>query len=273
MSTILTCLSMAQFDATANAEGASVEHMLARLKTTSIMAENDQIDGRGIADRYELGMNVKQGQSVDFTVFQIGPSAGSGGEPLATNLDVSLWTIGGTAFLGLLRSGSLEITTATKEGSGVSAAYKYPVAVGTKVQLTSQVEVGTYSGWMNTLLTGVATAFDVTASATIGGEAFSMPMTMKSGKHTVDREEIQQVEMVLTGKGTPTGPTGNSLIGNILLGSAQVALAIDTGGGSYSTASMMFALITKLNVKVEDAQIIEISGTFEFQGPATYAHP
>jgi hypothetical protein len=259
-------LDMVAFTWTPNASGSPAAVVdLAYLRAFAMSAENDQKDGSGVGDRYEFMMNVKQGQPMDFTVFV----KGSGVEPL-TNLDITLYSIGGTAYLGSVRGGSIEATTTYKEGSGIASAYKYPVAAKTKVIVLTKKLVLTDVSFLSTLLTGAVSTFDVTASITFGGSAFSMPMTLRSAKHTIDREETQFEDVILTPKGAPTGPADNSLLGNVLLGTSQVALAVDTGHGQYNTAEAAWALITKLTTKFEDANCIEQSGQFQFQGPATY---
>lgn len=258
---------MTAFTVTPNAGGSPPSvAMLGVLKAFAFQADNDEVDAAGLADRYELMLNVKQGQSVDFTTF----IAGSG-EPALTNLDVSLWELGGTNYLGSIRSGKLEVATVSREASGIASAYKSPNSTRTKVKLSTQKLVLSNVAFLGTLLTGAVTAFDVTAAVTWGSAAFSMPMTIKSAVQRVEREEVQLEEVVCTGKGTPTGPADNSLLGNILLGTSQVALATDTGGGQYNTGEGMWALITKLTTQFADAGCIEQSGQFVFQGPASFA--
>jgi hypothetical protein len=263
----LTALNMAAFTVTPNVGGSpGPVAMLGLLKTFGAKADNDQVDAAGLADRYELAMNVKQGQTIDFTTFLEGSA-----EPVLTNLDVSLWELGGTNYLGSIRSGKLEVTTVGKESSGIASAYKSPSATRTSVRLTTQKLVLSNVAFVGQLISGTVASFDVAASVTWGTAAFVMPMTIKSAKHTVAREEMQFEEVVCVGKGSPTGPSDNSLLGNILLGAAQVALAIDTGGGQYDTGSGMWALITKLTTEFADANCIEQTGQFVFQGPATFA--
>jgi len=259
---------MAAFTVTPDASGSpAAVAMIGLLKAFTARAENDEVDAGGLADRYELMMNVKQGQTIDFTTFL----ASTGSEPVLTNLDISLWELGGTNYLGSIRSGKLEVTTANREASGIASAYKSPSATRTSIRLTTQKLVLTNVSFLGTLLSDSVSSFDVAAAITWGGVAFAMPMTIKSAKHTVDREEMQLEEVVCTGKGAPTGPSDNSLLGNVLLGTSQVALAIDTGGGQYNTGSGMWALITKLTTEFADANCIEQKGQFVFQGPAVFA--
>lgn len=264
----MTNLNMVAFTWTPNASGTPPSVVdLARLKTISIAPQNTQVNAKGIAARHSLMLNVKQEQTVDFTVML----KKAAGEPLMTNLDITLWDIGtSTHYLGSLRSGSIDCTTLTDEGSGIASGYKNPVAVGSNYEITTEKLIVADSTWASALINGVVTDWDVVASITFGGVAFSAPMTIKSAKHTVDRDKVQMEEVTLTPKGAPTGPSDNSLLGNILLGTSQVSLAIDTGAGQYNTASAQWALITKLTTRFADANVIEQTGQFVFQGPAAY---
>lgn len=247
---------------------------LAVLKNLSLIADNEQQDGAGINDRYELNQVVKQGQTWDFTSFF--PSTTFSGLQ-ASNLDVSLWSLGGTAYLGLLRSGSIEITTVEKERSSISSAYKFPSSTRTKVQVSCDllvVSTGT-AAWAEfaSMLTDTATQFSIAVAITFAGEAFVCPMTLKYGKATWAREELTMENIVLTGNGTPTGPSDSTLLGNALLGNALVSLSFTSGGGTFATGSGQSALISRLSTQFSDAQLIEQTGTFSIQGGMSYTAP
>ena len=246
---------------------------LALLKNLALIADNDQQDGAGLSDRYEVNQVVKQGQTWDFTSFF--PSLTSGLQ--ASNLDVTLWSIGGTAFLGLLRSGSIEVTTVTKERSGIAAAYKFPNPTRTKIQVSCDlltVTNGTtaFAEFAN-MLTDTVTGFNVAVAITFAGEAYVCPMNLKYGKATWARDEMTMENLVLTGQGTPTGPSDSTLLGNTLIGTGLVALDFVNSGGEFKTGSGQSALITRLSTQFSDAQLIEQTGTFAIQGAMTYIAP
>ncbi len=271
---ILQVFSASQFDITANAGGATVDHAIGRMKLWKTTARNKQVNAAGLADRYELFQNVRQGQQIEFEMLVAGPNADSGGEPIAQSTDITLWDVGGTAFLGLVQSGSIEVTSVNKDGAGIASPYEYPVAGNTRVRVIFRKLIAAYGAFMDLLMSnvpGTNTAYDVTAAITFAGEAFTMPMTLAWASQTLETDGVVQLEdAVLTGKGAPTGPDDNSLLGNILMGSGQVVLATDTGGGSYATPSGYYALITQLTTKFEMGDLIRQSGTFAFQGACTY---
>ncbi len=235
--------------------------MLAQLKTFSFSAVNDQVDAAGLSDRYSVHQTVKQAQTVDFTVFLPLVSG-----LMASNLDITLWTIGGTSYLTSIRKGLIDVTTLHKDRSSIADAFRYPSAVRTQTQITTEKLVIGSASFVQAMVTGSVASFDVTASITFGGTAFSCPMSLKSARHTVDRDELQMEEVTLTLAGTPIGPSDSSLLGNILLGTALVTLNADSGGGTYATGSGKTALITRLKTHFQDANLIEQSGSLALQG-------
>ena len=240
---------------------------LAILKTYGLMADNDQVDAGGLANRYEYHLNAKQGQQIDFVVWQLNGS----GVP-STNLDVSLWTYGSTAYLGRLRSGAINVTTTTKEASGIAMARKSPQSVRTTYEVTADFMVVSYPEITSSIIVDGATiTFDATVQITVGGVAFSAPMTVKSTKFAIDRGELQMENVTMSSKGTPTGPTDGSLLALILTGTALISISIDTSGKTISAANN--ALITKLNVPFADGALIEMQGSLNLLGGSTVAAP
>jgi len=240
--------------------------MLGLLKTFSFRADNDQVDAGGLADRYAINQVVKQGQLADFVVFMAGS-----GSLLASNLDITLWSIGGTAYLGSVRRGSIRVTTVDQDRSGIADAYKYPNATRTHVEVQTHKLVIVSAPFVSGLMTGSISSFNVTAAITFGASSFSCPMSIKSATHSVDRDEMQMEEVSMTLAGTPMGPSDSSLLGNILLGTSLVTLSADTGGGVYATGSDQTALITKLNTTFRDGALIQQAGTLAIQGGAAWS--
>ena len=81
-------------------------NLLEQLQSIDIDAANTLVDGRGIADRYTLDQVTKQKQTVDFTCHWYNNSTSLE----ATNLDITVWSIGGTAYVGALKSGATALS-------------------------------------------------------------------------------------------------------------------------------------------------------------------
>lgn len=255
MANPLTSLNMAAFDI----DGGD---LLALLKTASVSGDNDAADARGISDRYEFNLAVKQGQKVDFTVFQL-----NGSSVVDTNLDISLWSIGGTDFLGSVRGGAINISTSAKEGSSIASEYKYPVPTSTPIEITTDRMIFS-TAITDDLLTGVQADFAVTVSIHFGGQTVTLPMMLQAGSVKMDRGEITMENVTLKGRGTPIA-AGGSLMAKILTGTAAVGVTLDNGGTTYATDGGQYAIITRLNTRFADAAIIEMEGTLEVQGALT----
>jgi len=242
--------------------------MLALLKAFSFQVENLQVDGAGLADRYSQFQTVKQSQTAEFTVFV----NGSGGLR-ASNLDISVWSLGGTAYLGSVRSGQIEATTEFRERSSIADTYTFPNATRTHVQVRTEKLVVSAAAFTGALMTGSVASFNVTVAITFGGTAFSCPMTIRAARHTIERDEMQLEDVVLTLTGTPTGPSDSSLMGNLLLGTSLITLSANTGGGTYATGSGQTALIRSLTASFRDASLIEMVGVLEMQGGGAWTSP
>ncbi len=239
--------------------------MLALLRTFAFSVENEQVDAAGLADRYVVHQVVKQSQSAEFTVFV----NGSGGLR-ASNLDITLWSIGGTAYLGAIRAGSIVATTESRDRSGIADAYQFPNATRTQVEVRTEKLVIVSAPFVESLMTGSISSFNVTATITFAGSAFSCPMSIKSARHSISRDELQMEEVVLTLAGTPTGPSDSSLLGNILLGTSLVSLSAATGGGTYATGTGQTALIDRLTTSFKNAALVQQTGTLTMQGAGTW---
>lgn len=244
------------------------QNLLGNLQDITIRADNTVKDASGLADRFEFNQAVKQQTQMDFTVTM--PSLISGLK--ASNLDITLWTIGGTAYLGQLRSGQISVTTKTSERSSIAQSAKFAQAVKTPYTVTSDFAVLNSAAFTKAMVNAATpTAFDVVAQITYGAETFEAPMVLKSASHEIKNESVQMEKVVLEAQGAPSSPVDTSLLGLVLTGNAAISIAVDTGANQYYTGSYASptanALITKLDVKFADEAIIHITGTLMTQGP------
>src|SRR5665213_1968706 len=105
----LTSLNMVAFTWTPNASGTppAVDDLV-RLKAFTFAPAMNQKDAGGLSDRFELMMNTKQEQPIDFTVLV--KSISGEAEPVNTSLDLSVFTVG-SAYLSSAKGGSIDVTT------------------------------------------------------------------------------------------------------------------------------------------------------------------
>lgn len=238
---------------------------LGLLKVATPAVDTDVVDARGM-ERYAYNLVTKIGQKLSYTVEMLGAASIP-----ATNLDISLWNIGGTAFLGVFRSGSISVTNATKEASSAAGKFKIPVFVGgTDVEIQSDLMVFTIAV-LNTLIAGTISSFSVTALLAYGGQTFSAPMVMTAGSMKIERGEVSMENVTMKLQGTPTSPADSSLLGIALLGSGAIGFALDTGGSTYETGGGQVALMTRFSTRFADAAVIEMEGELMVQGAMTVA--
>jgi len=224
-------------------------------------AQNTIQDGSGLADDFEFGIAVKQKQTIAFQILTL-----NGSSIPSSGLDISVWSVEGTSYLGQLRGGTISASLKTPERSSIASAYMVPGATKRNVEFTSDFLVVSSAGFTKTLMTGGQASFNVVVQVTYGGIAFSCPMILKGSVHSVTNNEMQMENVSMSARGAATGPGGGSPLGEILFGSALLTLASDSGGNEYNTTS---ALLTKVNVAFADSSLIKIDGTLEIQGALT----
>lgn len=262
MSTYGSGLTVATFSIGGN-------NLLAYLDTGGIAAENKTEDGRGIADRYEYEIATKQSQSIDFTTMLSDATTGK-----QTGLSLSLWSIGGTDYLGLVQQGTIDISCPTSDRSGIATFVDYPVSLATQVTVTCDQLVLTSSAYLKALIDAADPTFQAAVSITYGTETFTAPMMVKSSKVSLSRGKFTMEKATFSLRGTPTGPSDTTLMGLALIGSDEVAFSVDTGVGTYSSASggtAAQACITKLTTTFNNGAITKQTGTISIQGAMTAA--
>lgn len=228
---------------------------LGDLRTADLNIENLTVEAKSVAVRYNTAKVAKRKFTFSGQLHRTASSVRK------TNLDVSVYSIGGTDWLADLRSANISITTAHQEGSGVGDAYEYPVATGTDVEITAKMLIS--SSATTTIMTtagGAVSGLDVTVAITAGGVTVSVPAVLSVVKHSWGVEGTQELDVTLKLRGTPTTFTGPVLAVSAVTGTASVAYSIQTGLESYAGT----ALILSGQIAIEDGAII--SETYELQG-------
>jgi len=236
-------------------------NLLAYLEEITVNIDNTLVDARGVADRYAYNQVVKQGQSFDCKLQLAGVLAAK-----ATSLDVTVWSLDGASYLGVVKSGSIDITNKAVERSAMTQAYKFPVTLDTDVSFTSDHMVVTGAALTYLAITGTQATLAGTILVTYAGIAFSAPMLIKSAKHSVKKGALQMENVTFALQGTPTGPTDSSLLALAMTGTALAAVTADTDMNSYAMNASQVCAITKLGIKFSDGQLTNQTATFEVQG-------
>jgi hypothetical protein len=185
------------------------------------------------------------------------------GTACRTSLDVSVFSIGGTDYLGDLDSLEISITTEDKIAEGVADEWVSLQAVGTRHEISGKLKIaGSATSTLMALAAGTIASLDVTVAVTIGGVlTATMPMMLQMASHQLAEADLQMIDVKFSPRGAPTGtPTGDSLFISAFTGTSVAAIAASTGAQTYAGSS----LISSARISAQNGQIISLD--YEFKG-------
>lgn len=110
----------------------------------------------------------------------------------------SVFTIGGSAFIGDLINGVAEITVATQEGKGIGETDNFPIAVGRSFRLNGELQA---SGSIVLMGTANSSTPLVSFTANTGAGTYSGTAVITSISHRFERESIQSYSITLDAQG------------------------------------------------------------------------
>jgi hypothetical protein len=229
---------------------------LGLFKNASIDLEAITQPGRAVSQRHQLAIPVKK--KMAFSIEELITSTG-GSAIRQSNLNVTVFTVGGTSHLATLDSGTLKVMTDTKDGSADADEWEYAYALGTDYEITAELFVATAAQLMSTIAAAGVSGLLVAVALTLGGTAFAAPMTLTADSHTTGEGDFQKVKITLKGRGTPTTATGNTLLVSILTGTAALAYSMNTGANTYAGN----AIIKDTTINWANSQLITASHSFE----------
>ncbi len=111
--------------------------------------------------------------------------------------DVSVFTLGGSAFVGDMINATHEIEIKTAEGKGVADTDDYPVPVGRRLTITGELMV---AGSVNLMGTANSSLPTITFSSTTGAGTYSGTAVITNISHKVEREGLQTFNVTLVSK-------------------------------------------------------------------------
>lgn len=240
--------------------------ILEQLQNVDIDATNTIVDARGIADRYESSQITKQKQTINFTANWYDAST----TLESVNLDVSVWSVGGTAYIGALKSGQIDVSNKGPEVSGIAVLNEYTLPTSTSVRVTSDIMVVTSAALQKIAMGSSLSAMAVTVAITFSGESFTVPGVLSASKVTVARGEVQMENVTLMLRGTPTTPGDTtSLLYLAMVGSAVTSVDFNETTGRYKTGVGQYVVISNFNLQFADKQLTAQRVTCEVQGALT----
>lgn len=243
------------------------QNLLALLEMAKIGIAIDSVDAAGLANTDEYQIPVKRASTHDFTVYQLNAS-----NVPDTNLDISVWNVAGTVYLGSVKSGAINGSIRTKDVEGIAAFDKVPAFRRRATEVTTDRMVFSTS-LVGAMASGAASSLSVLVSITYGTQTFTQQMLMTAGTLTIQGEETTMENITFKAQQVASSPSDSSLLG-VYFGSAQLALMLETaasGGEQFSTSGGVLGLITRLNVSFAAGAIVKAEGTLAIQGALTYS--
>lgn len=250
--------------ALATLNNGSAVSMLGKFKAMGLSPEIVTADGRAVSQRY--GNEVETKRRMAFTIDEL---ITSGSNVRQTNLQISVFSIGGEDILFRLRGGSLSVDTVTDEVSGVADLFESEVAVATNFQIDSNYRVDLNPAFMQTILDGASADLKVTALVNLGGVQATLPCLLKTGSLSIDSSKAQMENVTLANAGTPSSVSGNPLLVSILTGTGAFGYSFQTSSGTGGAAVSGNALLKSTRISFDNAAIIGASHSFVGLGQPT----
>lgn len=225
-------------------------------KTYNFDIETVTDDCRVAEDRYHSAIPVKKRLTFDIErILHVTAVCQS-------NLNVTVYSVGGSSYLGELDSGSVSFTSDVEDGSGVADIWEFPNVLGTDIEIQADHFVTTQAALFHLAGANNVSAIQVAVILTLGGVTVNCPMTMSAASHKIEAGQVQMQGVTFKLRGTPTAVTGDDIIAEIATGDAYVAWAINTAAGQYSGN----AIITQTSLDFANSQLITMKHTLANQG-------
>lgn len=244
---------------------------LCNLTDIRVKTSNELVDGRCITESFEYMQLAKKGMTFSATMNQ---SATANTKPMQTNLDASVYSIGGTSYLGDLTSFSMSLTNNSKEGSGLADVYQYGNVTGRVLTISGAHLIASgvvLQPLIDIIVDGNAAAQAVTTVFTGGLADFSLPTILESIEWSSSRDGLQEYNVGLKPRGAPTTPSGTTSIIGCAFNGADVTMYLDTGSGQFgASGSRLSAIITGFQLEVKDRAIITHQVEFMVQGTPSF---
>lgn len=235
---------------------------LGNFKATTFDIDPTVVEGKAVSQRHDRGVVTKRKLTFKTDELLTATSVRK------TNLDVTVFTVGGTGYLGRLKSGSIKVTSTTKDGSGIADEWESPVCVATGYEISGTFQIASTADFM-ALAGGARAGLNAVVSVSLGGTTFTAPMVLSKASHKIDVDDLQIEDVTFTAGGLPTAASGNAVLASVALGTAEMAFAATTGAIGYAGT----AIATETNLQFADGQILSASHSFACEGAPTITTP
>lgn len=118
-----------------------------------------------------------------------------------TGLDVSVFTLGGTAYLADLENATLSVNVDSEDAKGIADDFAYPWATARSWSIEADTFVASAAAILSDAATGDSV---VTVAFTTGAGTYSGNALIKSASHSTSRGALQRQKFTLEGQGELT---------------------------------------------------------------------
>jgi hypothetical protein len=187
--------------------------------------------------------------------------------------DLTVFTVGGTAYLADLRGFNLGLSFTHDEGKGVGSKWLEPNVVG--VGYSGDAELLIDNGAANALQvlgfgTDAATALDVALAFTLNSVAFSFPMVIASTALGFERQQLQRLNVNFSGNGLESANTGvTSLLAAAVNDPRTFVQAIVTNSATNGRTYTGNYVFDSVQIAIQDQNIVETTYRLRSTGAVT----
>lgn len=249
-------------------DGTSV---LTAISNVMIELNSDIDEGRGIAYLGKTPNTVKQSYKISTSIMSAISAA-----TRVSNLDVSVFTIGGVDYLPFLRGGTISGSYEKDEAGGVANLWKYPLNTVKDYggEVTLNLPLSTTANALRTILKAIndgATAHDVIVAITINSVAISLDMHITSFKFNGEPGKLQTVTLSLAGKddgsNAVNSPVGTTTLLEKAINVYKTPIAFSFTGKSTNSLNLAGDMIfSSFSFSFNDSQVISTDYEWESHG-------
>lgn len=226
----------------------------------SIVGEVTNEDGKSFVDRYSEAAATKYKLTFSTEMLR------GANDARITNLDVTVFTIGGTAQIGNIKSGSINVETKASENAGIKDKWTFPNSTGTDIELRGTLFVTTVATELATIGGGVLANLKVACTVTINAQSVVLAGLITNATLRATRDGVQEYDVTIKLRGSGSlAAAGQAILVDVITGDAIVTYSLNVDGNTYSGN----ALIMRASVDFSDGQLLRERFEFENQGTPT----
>ena len=239
---------------------------LGTLKRKEFSSDGNIVDGAAGNSSTFKACETSMTQKHDFELLM-----DASGECRATNLDVSVFTVGATAKIGSLIDGSVGYALSGSSSTrAINSLKEKSQATQRKYTVTGRfrVEDAEVLLALETMAnSSTPSDRDVSITVTINAISFIIPMTMSNFKFSSSHAEVQEYTATFTSRAIATSPTGSSIIAVAFTGDGLLTLVSNSGSGQRSGTG----LIESMNITAPNNGLVTVTGSLLMQSGYTLA--